>query len=604
MLLNWAQASYAQEYLVPLSENIALRKEGRPLPVQKATALALPFFEDFTGPGPYPDPARWTDRAVYVNNSMGKEPISRGVATFDGLDERGLPYDTLVPYSLVWADSLSSLPIDLTAYAPSDSLYLSFFYQAKGYGFAPKAGDSLMLYLLTVNGVWQKVWGTAGNAPGPFRQVMVPVASADYFHDGFRMRWINKATMGISNSNWNLDYIRFDANRRITDTAVRDIAFTEQARSILKDYSQMPFRHFKTQPNTFLAARQSAFIRNNDGLAQSVNAYYTARCLNPPAALGSGSVNVLLAPGLQQLIDWPMFDAAAFNPSIEGQFVFEQKYYCVTPAFDASKENDTIVHRQIFGNYFAYDDGSAEQAYFLNLRANAPGTTVVEYGLSVPDTLYGLAVRFARQVPSGAQKEFSIVVYKDIAYDGGTDQLVYQEDFLYPRYEEGPDGLSVYAFDAPVPMPAGRFLIGILQPAGGISDSLYIALDANRVGGNHRYFRVDDEWHPSELEGALLLRPWVGSAPFLGTADLPSAASFNLYVSPNPAQGEIRLQGQGKEIKGRFEYAICDLQGRSWSHGQAQGGQPIAVQNLPAGMYLIKITLQDGSHGTVKWVKQ
>ena len=55
------------------------------------------------------------------------------------------------------------------------------------------------------------------------------------------------------------------------------------------------------------------------------------------------------------------------NPMINDTFVdFQVQFYLAsntTP--ERLKENDTIIHHQIFENYYAYDDGSAEAAYGL-----------------------------------------------------------------------------------------------------------------------------------------------------------------------------------------------------------------------------------------------
>src|SRR5690606_27111803 len=150
--------------------------------------------------------------------------ISVGAATFDGLNEIGIPYDSLIAFSLVSADSLTSQAIDLSTYAPSDSLYLSFFYQARGNGFAPKPADSFLLFLQQSNGVWRQVWKTQGDTSTQWHQVMIPVNDTGYFHEQFKMRWVNKATMGVGNSHWHLDYIRLDANRHYLDTSLQDLA--------------------------------------------------------------------------------------------------------------------------------------------------------------------------------------------------------------------------------------------------------------------------------------------------------------------------------------------------------------------------------------------
>ena len=117
----------------------------------KTTALSLPFFEDFTNYETFPNPLKWKDALVYINNTFPINPISRGVATFDGLNAYGLPYDSVNKYASIYADSLCSQQIDLSTYIANDSIYLSFYYQPGGYGFEPDLNDSLMLFFKLKN---------------------------------------------------------------------------------------------------------------------------------------------------------------------------------------------------------------------------------------------------------------------------------------------------------------------------------------------------------------------------------------------------------------------------------------------------------------------
>ncbi|MFA6059929.1 MAG: T9SS type A sorting domain-containing protein [Taibaiella sp.] len=598
--------AHAQEYILPLQENVIVntRSKIKGQTSQKPTVLSLPFFEDFTDNDPYPNSERWADRYVYINNTMGRNPISRGVATFDALNEKGdVYYDTIASYTLIYADSLTSQAIDLSTNQPSDSVYLSFFYQRKGYGFSPKPADSLMLYLLKSNGEWTKVWSLQGDtAQAPFTQVMVRVSDTDYFNNNFQMRWINKATKGISDSHWNLDYIRLDAGRSQSDSLVRDIAFTKDPESILNDFTAMPFRHFKTNPGSFLAANLSAYLRNNGPASPNIPAGYTAKVLTVGTNLGSGTINTALSPYTENNVLFPMYNAGSFNPAnINDKVVYENKFYCNSNYPNESKTNDTIIYNQVFDHYFAYDDGTAEQAYFLNLQPNAPGATAVEYALYAPDTVKGIAIRFARTLPPSDQKEFAIRVYRDIAVNGGSDVLLYQEDFLYPNIEDTINKFSVYAFQQPVAMNAGTFFISIVQPAGGTSDSLQIALDANRTGGNHRYFKVLNNWEPSLLDGALLLRPIVGSGFQLGIHD-QNLPEVKWSIHPNPATDKVTVH-LAEINKKTAQYNIVDIQGKLILSGKTADNKDVDIQSLSPGIYFIKLYTESGFTRPLKLLK-
>jgi len=596
-----------QEKTGPLQENVVIRKRAQQSdPVQhRPTALTLPFFEDFTDYDPYPSADRWADKEVYINNTMGRHMISRGVATFDALNAQGaIYYDSVGAYTTIYADTLTSLGFDLSTHQVADSVYLSFFCERGGYGFFPKPGDSLMLFFLTANGVWQKVWAQEGDtAQLGFVQYMIPLNSPEYFYDNFKMRWINKATLGISNSHWHLDYIRMDANRTYNDTAVRDVAFTADPLPILSDFSSMPFRHFRVNPPNYLSANLTAYMKNNGGSSVNLNVGYTAKEQSGGSLLGSGAATASINPYESRTLTFPMYNAAAFNPSDpNGKVVYEEQFYSSSTYPNEPVVNDTIHCRQVFDNYFAYDDGTAEQSYFLNLLPNAPGVTAVEYALAQTDTIRGVAIRFARTQPAQTGKDFSLAVYKDIAVNGGADQQVYKEDYFYPSYVDTINAFSVYAFAQPVVLNSGAFYIGIIQPAGGISDSLQIALDANRETGNHRYYRVSLTWESSQLPGALMVRPIVGAAIPLGARDVTrNKASFTVY--PNPATATLNWNVTSA-VPATSRYLVTDATGRVCGGGSFTAQGSADIHALPPGMYFFRVQDDTGRiSGVRKFIK-
>jgi hypothetical protein len=599
-------ASRAQEMLLPLMQNqtVKARSMQQSRTAQKPTGLTLPFFEDFTDNDPYPDQSRWADQGVYINNTMGKGIISRGMATFDALNDKGdVYYDTIGPSVTIFADSLTSQPFDLSAFQPSDSIYLSFFYQRGGYGFFPKPWDSLTLFFLASNGLWKEVWSLKGDtAREGFKQVMIPVTDTGYFNDDFRFRWINLATIGISNSNWNIDYIRMDKNRNRFDTVLNDLAFTSNPDFLLSDFTSMPFRHFKTNPAGFLASNTVSYLRNNgtDNLAFTVR--YDSKDVGSGADLGSSNTNITIPPFSPDTAIMSVYNAATFNPSgPNDRVVFEQQFYCESQYPDESPDNDTIVKQQVFDNYFAYDDGTAELSYFLNLAVNAPGATAIEYALYQPDTIRGVAIRFARMLPSQSYKNFSLAVMRNIAINGGTDEIVHQEDFLTPSYIDTINAFYVYRFNQPVIMNAGVFYISIIQPAGGVSDSLQIALDANRVGGNHRYFRVGVSWESSQLEGALMVRPMVGEALLLGVSNTEKTGiDFQLY--PNPAHQYLNVSTEAR-TGSKTRYEIVNAIGRKYLEGKLEMQRSIDIQALPSGIYFFRFINDGQFQGVRKFVK-
>ncbi len=181
-----------QVYLGGLSSNpeiIEYLKNTPNQPELKASKdtikpLYLPFRDDFSNDGVYPDAAKWLDRSVYINPYYPVLPVDFGVATFDVLDENGLIYSQAGIFPFL-ADYLTSYPIRMDSVfdqalgiswkmTPADSAYFSFYYQPQGRGDAPLHYDSLVLEFGTTDLVysgldyfWLKLWD-ATNSAGEF----------------------------------------------------------------------------------------------------------------------------------------------------------------------------------------------------------------------------------------------------------------------------------------------------------------------------------------------------------------------------------------------------------------------------------------------------
>src|SRR5436190_24349664 len=110
-------STQAQEVVTELGSNPSLiyfdknvrQDEAVQAPLQKQASIVLPFKDDFyyAYKSKYPLTSLWEDSLVYVNSGFPKAPPSFGVATFDGLNRHGYPYDN------------PALP-NLTASGPAD----------------------------------------------------------------------------------------------------------------------------------------------------------------------------------------------------------------------------------------------------------------------------------------------------------------------------------------------------------------------------------------------------------------------------------------------------------------------------------------------------
>ena len=600
--------TFAQEQLAPLQYNAGMSENKKhSYSTARTTALTLPFFEDFTGYEANPDSSKWIDRQVYINNTMGLNMLSRGVATFDALSQFGVPYDTINPYTIRYADSLSSKTIDLSTFLPSDSIYFSFFYQAAGNGFAPEKTDSLMLFFKPKTGTaWKKVWAKSDSILTPFTQVMIPISDTNFLHSNFQFRFINKASVGINDDIWNVDYIRIAASRNQYDTLVNDLAFTTTPSSILKDYASLPYRQYLAAAGAERTATFQSTVKNNFKSAQLIpNFGFTARELYSGTGLAANTgTNTNVAANNTADISFSTYSTTP-TAGIYDKVVFENKYYIQAPIGDISNTNDTIIGQQVFDNYLAYDDGTAEMSYFLNLFPTLPGKIAIEQHLNQADTLRGLAIYFGRQVPTASSKLFSIVVYKSIAYGASTtDNILYQIDNLQPQYLDTVNHFWIYKFDKAVPLSAGTFYIGTTQPALSGSDSLYFGIDRNRKEGNHAYFNVLNVWNPSLVSGAIMMRPILGQAISGSSIQEQTTSSFEqVTIAPNPAKNTVKISVN--TLEKNTQYEVYNAIGtRILSGNMSIPEQEIDIHSLSDGLYYIQLVATNYKYKVQKLLKQ
>lgn len=598
--LLYSTGLWAQERVAPLDHNPSKGNScGLQKQLYKTTAIGLPFFEDFTDYSPIPNSARWVDADVYVNNTMSADVISRGMATFDALNENSGPYDSSNFNTLRKADSLTSQSIDLSTYTVADSVYLSFFYQPQGLGFAPEVQDSLMLFLKRINGSWDKAWAVAGSAVQPFIQVMISVRDTAYFGNDFQFRFINKASINLNDDVWNVDYVRMDRGRTINDTAIQDVATTIQPSFLLNDYTVMPYEQFVANTAAELQTEHSFTVRNNTANTANVNYNYTAKEAISNTSLATGNTSSAAIPAYSsQSFSFPMYNTSFPDPG--GRVVFEQEY--AISSAGPVLVNDTIRKQQVFDEYLAYDDGTAEKSYFLNQFATLPANLAIEYHLNQQDTIFGVAIYFGRQVPLAFGKFFSVMVYQNIAINGGSNQLIYQQDLLFPGYADTVNKFWNYKFDIPVYMQPGAFFLGTQQPSASGSDSLYFGLDVNRVGGNHLYFNVQDFWESSTVGGAIMMRPLTSNnftpSSIVGTKR-DNRLAINIY--PNPATDVVQLSFA--EQNGTYLYHITDMQGRVVKTAALAQDNKIDISELATGAYLLSLSTDGRQLGTQKLMK-
>jgi len=580
----------AQEVLYDQQENNQLGavKPAKVKP-KRGGALSLPFMDDFSQLSKYPNATLWADSMVYVNSTnvdtttcgwSNNLPVSYGVATFDGLNKYGVPYDTLVTSGAHgMADSLTSQPIDLSGKTLGDSIYLSFLYQPQGIGNAPEPNDSLCLYFFDgSNWIWE--WSVPGTNIQPFKNKILLVPASCYTN-AFRFRFINYATLTGFNDLWNLDYVRLNSGRNRNDTLLNDVAFQVLPSSVLKQYQSMPFEQFNGFQSAELAGQLGLQLKNNFNSLRNTNYNYRIDEL-----LGGGNV---LTPGnasfnfnanscIHLLI--PNFTPATFTGN---SALIQTTGYIASQLGDINAHNDTILHRQLLSNYYAYDDGSAEKAYGL---LGAGAKFAYQFTVNVADTLRAIQIHFSHFNTDVQQKFFSIMVWSGISAGSSNETILYEEDFIHPSYVDSVNGFATYVLQNPYLVSPGTYYIGWLQT---YTDMLNIGFDLNHDASSRMFYNTNGTWQNTLFHGALLLRPLLGSAiPNVAGIDHP-VETPSVAVYPNPAGNQIRLAGVNLHSGDLMEVLNMLGQPVLTKTPQSPGDQAMEVSSLAPGLYLLRI---------------
>jgi hypothetical protein len=615
--------------LAPLSTNPVLARFVEPPRAETPPpdSIDLPFMDDFSNTGVYPDQNLWLDRQVYINQTMsGNTAPSVGVATFDAIGPNGKPY--LPVGGLVEsADTLTSNYINLKNYitasgtrqalSAADSVYMTFFLQPKGLCYAPTTFDSMQLEFRNASGQWNVVRSFRGIADSlliknaedtlpPFTFYAVPITNAAYFYGKFQFRFRNFGRTGGIYEVWHLDYVKIAPNRRIaTLRNLDDMAIVEPPRSPLVRYTSMPWRHASANlKNEF---RDSVYSRLYNHFAITRNPTNT-------------NIKITTSENTMLLDGYTLFDAQNVPPA---QFSQYAKVHPSTttqlglfspnlPSFTITTEqsldisgqessdlakaalrNDKVSRSTVFKNYFAYDDGTAE----MQFSAYGDGiSTAIKYRLNIRDTIRGVQFFFPFiNGNAAADALFNLKIWKDSLNTTPIFEQNNVKPFYLTQKADTLQGFTSYRLegktkkDTFIIVPAGDIYIG-WQNVGDVK--IPIGLDRNNLDkAQYLYQKISGTWqNVTRKIGAVMVRPIVGgglvqNSSALKVNELPLSSVMSIY--PNPASDRLFFDIK-TGIAENYEVSIFSVVGRLEKREILRGGT-LDIGDLSTGVYVLKI---------------
>ena len=596
----------------------------------RTAALGLPFFEDFTLPRDgAPSPLRWQDKTrfypegglnerhyagggAYVSNRLAREPLTRGTATLDGLRANGQPYTPGSASFYSATDTLTSQPIDLSGYSAASNLYLSYAWQAGTLAGAPVANGSstpvfLTLEFLTSVGRWVTIWTYNGEGKTTrFRQQIFPL-SADYLHANFRFRFRSSGNQASSRDAFGLDYIYLNNNRTARDTTFQDIATSRGLSSPLQNYTAMPAWQYAASTPSPLNPTMTATVNNllPSGNPTPISWLGTVRELSS-GGYGGGtwvSGNQPLLAGARQVA---ISGDARTAPLPAATTARRYRYTLALQTNETNPltlPNDSTYRDLELDNYYAFDDGTAES--FLTLPAQSSGpVTYYAYPITAAKNDQVQAIRLApvfNNIPlaQGGEnyqnRSVTVAVWADNNGQPAATPLATATMVLDQKLA----GNVFYdvAFSKPVAV-SGLFYIGYGQVSGG--QFLPYGFDLNNGStAPTLFYNQQNTWSKPTLTtpGTIMMRAVMNNnVPLATQAQQAISAQFGLYPNPAPTGTTVAVSGPAFR-----RAAVLDVLGRLvWQQPAAEAGQPTLrlPASLAAGVYLVQLTLADGSVAT------
>jgi hypothetical protein len=561
---------------------------------------ATKFFVSIADPNAY-----WLDHKANHNYTNAHLPWSLGVVTFDGLDENGMPY-FFGSNSNDYNDYLTSKPIFLGQNTAADSIYLSFLYQSQGLNDPTESNDSLVLeFFAPLLGQWERVWSTSGQELSDFKVFHKRIIEPKFLKDGFQFRLKNYGSVAGALDQFHIDYIHLRKFSGYQDTVFKDFAIVYPIKTLLHDYTQVPWDHYKNTTQNLMAKSFEVTVRNGslapfennqDGsLTYNHNGTNEGNTTLIGQTLSGGNINYLPRSFYTSFHDISTNPSFEFDKTKTGNFQEFDITLNVSSLYPNYSQNDSTFFKQRFYDVYAYDDGSAEAAYGPEGVSNA--RLAYKFTPLEQDSLIGIKFKFVPSVVDVRNELFYLTIWGDNS--GKPGEILYQDDFFNPRspsynYDDSLGFTNYYLKDTMKLNISGVFYVGWKQET---IKRLNVGMDMNIDQSQKIFYSVDNEnsWINTDFKGALLIRPIFATELniTLGTNKLSNELE-QLVIYPNPSSGLFQVKSSNNI---ETTYLIYDLKGQLI----IQSNEKIIDLSLhEPGIYFLKDTATSKTYKLIK----
>jgi len=545
----------------------------------------IPFWDDFSQGI---DTLAWDLEGVSYTETIGIDPPSIGQVLFNGVDANGKPY-SLSQRDIGITDLLTSKPFDLSSRS-SNSLYLSFFWQAGGKAEFPDNNDQFFLQFLSEEDIWVTVWSKLGGIEEDrtkFTQNIIQV-TPEYQHESFQFRFVADGRQVGPFDSWILDYVYLNYNRSETDLNYKDRSLTQVNQVNLGDFGAYPYELFENNQselwttiqnqfynleNRFRAMEYSIFIK--DTLTNSLLSINQNTPFNPvPNSkerrdFSSNQFDEVPVPTDESILEI----STSLTTGDDRYFEIDESDTTFFSNVDY-RINDTVKSYFPIQDFFAYDHGSADYAAGINQKS---GMLAVQYNTPEEVFVKGISINFTN--PNQANQAVDIIVWKDLE-----EGPIFRREDLIPVKEAGEDFLY-YSLDSNIRVN-GEFYIGYAQFT---NDFIHVGLDKSNDQGDKLFYNVVGTWvQNEEVKGSMMIRPHVSLSKPFEEIITPGA---RLKIYPNPVETYLNLEGSYSELR------IFDSFGREifLQRETSPEGEIINFTGQRPGIYVINVISEAGS---------
>lgn len=513
-----------------------------------------------------------TGMNIYYNNGSGLMNVSDSLYYYDTIASQYVYINRYIIYN----------------YSVADSMYLSFFYEGKGYGGnAPESTDSLVLEFKTPSTDWIHIWSVPGNADTVFKRVLIPITNSLYLKKGFQFRFYNYGSIGsltlpsfASNVDfWNLDYVYLDINRSQQDTISPDVTFVYPIQSFLKSpLISIPWDHYK-QLDTLQSDSILFSYTNLYKEKINIERHFRIDNITTQQMIINDSLGHENISPFSTYSFWHHTSPEVFFPDTSlDESTFEITLTQIAPTLQFRgiyNDNDTMHVYQIFKNYYAYDDGSAEYGIGLSGSGTENGKFAMKFTTLVPDTLRGIYMYFNQTLNNASQKYFYLTIWSD--NNGVPGNIICKKVGMEPEYH-GIDDFYYYDLDTAIFL-TGNFYVGWIQTT---SDLLNLGFDLNNDNSKKVFYNITGAWGIIPFKGTPMIRPVFSKTAIVHVPINNATQAISVY--PNPATEIIHI-----DTPLLVSYSVYDIRGNVICTGKEN---TIPVTTIAEGIYFIKITTQ------------